>query len=31
MKLPENVLALIKEYAKPITRGDWRKGSYCND
>jgi hypothetical protein len=31
MKLPENVLALIKEYAKPITRGDWRKGSSCND
>ena len=30
MKLPENVLALISEYAKPITRGNWRKGSSCN-
>lgn len=31
MKFPKNVENLINEYAKPITRGNWRKGSYCND
>jgi hypothetical protein len=29
--LPQRVQALINEYAKPITRPDWRKGSACND
>ena len=24
MELPEDVLKIIKEYAKPITRPDWR-------
>ncbi len=24
MELPEDVLAIIKEYAKPVTRPDWR-------
>jgi hypothetical protein len=25
MELPDDVLQLIREYAKPITRPDWRK------
>jgi hypothetical protein len=24
MELPDDVLAIIKEYARPITRADWR-------
>lgn len=28
--LPQRVQNLINEYAKPITRPDWRKGSSCN-
>ena len=31
MALPLNVKALINEYAKPITRANWRKGSFCNN
>jgi hypothetical protein len=26
-RLPSNVIKLISEYAKPVTRPDWRKGS----
>ena len=26
MELPEDVVRHIKEYCKPITRPDWRKG-----
>ena len=29
--LPPNVQTLIHEYARPITRGNWRKGSACNN
>jgi hypothetical protein len=28
MELPEDVCHLISEFARPLTRGDWRKGSY---
>jgi len=28
MELPDDVLKIIKEYSQPLTRGDWRKGSY---
>lgn len=28
MELPEDVCRLIHEFALPLTRGDWRKGSY---
>ena len=28
--LPIRAQKLISEYAKPITRGNWRKGSHCN-
>ena len=31
MILPVNALQLIKEYSKPLTRPDWKKGSYCNN
>lgn len=30
MSLPLSAQFLISEYAKPITRPDWRKGSSCN-
>lgn len=30
MELPEDVLMIIKEYAQPITRPDWRLGCYYN-
>jgi len=30
-KLPYNVLCLIKEYSLPITRANWRQGSFCNN
>jgi hypothetical protein len=29
--LPQRAQKLISEYAKPITRGDWRKGSKCGN
>jgi len=29
MELPERAQKLISEYAKPITKGDWRNGSKC--
>ena len=29
--LPKNVLDLIKEYFRPLTRPDWRQGSNCNN
>lgn len=28
MELPDDVCRLINEYARPITRGNWRNGSY---
>jgi hypothetical protein len=31
MILPQNAIKLIAEYSKPITRSNWRKGSYCNN
>lgn len=31
MILPQNAIKLITEYSKPITRPNWRKGSYCNN
>lgn len=30
MELPMDIQRLINEYAKPLTRPDWRKGSYFN-
>jgi hypothetical protein len=30
MELPDDVLNIIKEYAQPITRPDWRRGCYYN-
>jgi len=31
IELPLNVQQLIREYSKPVTRGDWRKGSATNE
>jgi hypothetical protein len=34
MEFPEELQRIINAYAKPITKGDWRKGSYtakCNN
>ena len=31
MELPDDILALIKEYSQPITRPDWRKGGHLNN
>ena len=28
MELPDDVLTLIKDFSKPITRGDWREGCF---
>ncbi len=28
MELPDELLMIIKEYAKPLTRPNWRQGSY---
>jgi hypothetical protein len=28
MELPEDICRVIHEFARPLTRGDWRKGSY---
>lgn len=28
MELPQDVLDIIREYSKPLTKGDWRQGSY---
>jgi len=30
MELPEDVLMIIREYSKPLTRPDWRLGCYYN-
>lgn len=30
MEFPIEIQKLINDYAKPITRLDWRKGSYLN-
>lgn len=30
MELPDDVLNIIKEYSKPLTRPDWRLGCYYN-
>jgi len=30
MELPDDVLMYIKEFTRPISRPDWRKGSACN-
>ena len=30
-QLPIHAQKLISEYAKPVTRPDWRNGSYCNN
>jgi hypothetical protein len=30
MELPDDVLMYIKEFTRPISRPDWRKGSSCN-
>lgn len=30
MELPIELQNLINEYAKPLTRPDWKKGSYYN-
>jgi len=30
MELPEDVLCLIREFSKPVSRATWRQGSYAN-
>ncbi len=30
MKLPDDIVKIIREYSKPMTRPDWRKGCYYN-
>ena len=30
MQLPIKALSLIREYSKPLSRTDWKKGSSCN-
>ena len=30
MELPDDILNIIKEYSRPITRADWRKGAAFN-
>jgi len=30
MELPDDVLFIIREYSKPITKSNWRDGCYCN-
>jgi hypothetical protein len=30
MELPDDILMIIREYSKPLTRPDWRLGSYFN-
>ena len=30
MELPQDLLILIKEFSKPISRPDWRQGSILN-
>ena len=30
MELPDDILNIIREYSKPITRPDWREGCYYN-
>lgn len=29
MELPQDVLYIIKEYSMPLSRGDWKQGSYA--
>lgn len=34
MEFPDDILMIINAYAKPMTKGDWRKGSFiakCNN
>ena len=34
MEFPDDILSIIKAYSKPMTKGDWRKGSFiakCNN
>jgi hypothetical protein len=30
MEFPEDILMIIREYSKPLTRHDWRLGCYYN-
>jgi hypothetical protein len=30
MELPDDILNIIKEYSRPVTRSDWRKGAAFN-
>ena len=30
MELPDDILNYIKEYSRPVTRSDWRKGAAFN-
>jgi len=30
MELPDDILMLIKDYSRPMTRSDWRRGSAFN-
>jgi len=30
MELPDDILSLIREYSKPMTRSNWRDGCYVN-
>jgi hypothetical protein len=30
MELPDDVLMYLKEFTRPISRPDWRKGCACN-
>ena len=30
MELPDDIIYIIKQYSKSISRPDWRKGSYLN-
>jgi len=30
MELPDDILNIIREYSKPLTRPDWREGCYYN-
>jgi hypothetical protein len=34
MEFPDDILMIISAYSKPMTKGDWRKGSFiakCNN
>ena len=30
MEFPEDIIYIINQFSKPLTRPDWRKGSYLN-